>query len=468
MDRILFSIVVWMGCLPLWGQASFSQIDSLIAKMLPEESSVGIAVYDLTAGRTLYTHQAEKLSRPASTMKLLTAITALSRPEADEPFRTEVWHDGVIERDTLKGNLYVVGGFDPEFDDEAMDSLVSQVVSSSFSVVEGQVYGDVSMKDSLYWGSGWAWDDTPAAYQPYLSPLMFCKGTVEVTVLPAALQGDKAVVLCHPRSSYYELDNQARTRVPGAGRLTVTRNWLSNGNRLLVSGNVTGVRKETLNLFDSSAFFIHTFLERLLARGVTVSPTYAYAALPADSGKVARLACWETSIQQVLNQLMKESDNLNAEALLCRLGAQASEKKQVAAEDGIVEIMKLIRRLGKNPNQYKIADGCGLSNYNYLSPALLVDFLKYAYSHTEVFRKLYKSLPVGGVDGTLKHRMKKAPAFRNVHAKTGSFTAINTLAGYLRQKNGHEVAFAIMNQNILSAARARAFQDKVCEVLIGK
>lgn len=468
MDRILFSIVVWMGCLPLWGQASFSQIDSLIAKMLPEGSSVGIAVYDLTAGRTLYTHQAEKLSRPASTMKLLTAITALSRPEADEPFRTEVWHDGVIERDTLKGNLYVVGGFDPEFDDEAMDSLVSQVVSSSFSVVKGQVYGDVSMKDSLYWGSGWAWDDTPAAYQPYLSPLMFCKGTVEVTVLPAALQGDKAVVLCHPRSSYYELDNQARTRVPGAGRLTVTRNWLSNGNRLLVSGNVTGVRKETLNLFDSSAFFIHTFLERLLARGVTVSPTYAYAALPADSGKVARLACWETSIQQVLNQLMKESDNLNAEALLCRLGAQASEKKQVAAEDGIVEIMKLIRRLGKNPNQYKIADGCGLSNYNYLSPALLVDFLKYAYSHTEVFRKLYKSLPVGGVDGTLKHRMKKAPAFRNVHAKTGSFTAINTLAGYLRQKNGHEVAFAIMNQNILSAARARAFQDKVCEVLIGK
>lgn len=468
MDRILFSIVVWMGCLPLWGQASFSQIDSLIAKMLPEGSSVGIAVYDLTAGRTLYTHQAEKLSRPASTMKLLTAITALSRPEADEPFRTEVWHDGVIERDTLKGNLYVVGGFDPEFDDEAMDSLVSQVVSSSFSVVEGQVYGDVSMKDSLYWGSGWAWDDTPAAYQPYLSPLMFCKGTVEVTVLPAALQGDKAVVLCHPRSSYYELDNQARTRVPGAGRLTVTRNWLSNGNRLLVSGNVTGVRKETLNLFDSSAFFMHTFLERLLAWGVTVSPTYAYAALPADSGKVARLACWETSIQQVLNQLMKESDNLNAEALLCRLGAQASEKKQVAAEDGIVEIMKLIRRLGKNPNQYKIADGCGLSNYNYLSPALLVDFLKYAYSHTEVFRKLYKSLPVGGVDGTLKHRMKKAPAFRNVHAKTGSFTAINTLAGYLRQKNGHEVAFAIMNQNILSAARARAFQDKVCEVLIGK
>ena len=50
-------------------------------------------------------------------------------------------------------------------------------------------------------------------------------------------------------------------------------------------------------------------------------------------------------------------------------------------------------------------------------------------------------------------------------AKTGSFTAINALAGYLKMKNGHEVAFAIMNQNILSAAKARNFQNKVCEIL---
>ena len=108
-----------------------------------------------------------------------------------------------------------------------------------------------------------------------------------------------------------------------------------------------------------------------------------------------------------------------------------------------------------------------VADCNYLSPALLVDFLKYAYSQSDVFQKLYKSLPVAGIDGTLKNRMKNTSAFRNVHAKTGSFTAINALAGYLKMKNGHEVAFAIMNQNVLSAARARAFQDKVCEVIIG-
>lgn len=55
-------------------------------------------------------------------MKLLTTITALAHPDADDPFKTEVWYQGVIEQDTLKGDLYVVGGYDPEFDDEALDS----------------------------------------------------------------------------------------------------------------------------------------------------------------------------------------------------------------------------------------------------------------------------------------------------------------------------------------------------------
>lgn len=489
--HILFILLLSASILPLSAQIDSLKIDELIREMLPEASEVGISVYDLTAKKPLFNYRADKLSRPASTMKLLTAITALSRPDAAEPFRTEVWHDGVIEHDTLQGNLYVVGGFDPEFDSTAMDSLIARVAALPFSVVNGQVLGDVSMKDSLYWGAGWAWDDTPASYQPYLSPLMFCKGTVGITVVPSTVKGDTATVSCRPLSSYYTLANETKTRTPSAGKFSFSRNWLYGENHLTAKGNVAGIRKDCINLYDSPRYFMHTFLERLNNQGISTPPSYGFAELPVSSGSISvysgsipvsadsisasadsipvqKIACWNTSVQRVLNQLMKESDNLNAEAFLCRLGAQATGKKHVAAEDGIVEIMKLIRRLGHDPKNYKIADGCGLSNYNYLSPALLVDFLKYAYSRTGIFQRLYKSLPVGGVDGTLKNRMKTAPAFRNVHAKTGSFTAINTLAGYMKMKNGHEVAFAIMNQNVLSAAKARAFQDKVCEVIIGK
>lgn len=476
MKRIILNLLLLACILPLSAQKAGSgaevlsaRLDTLIKHKLPPGSNVAIAVYDLTAGKPLYNYQADKLSRPASTMKLLTTITALSRPEADEPFRTEVWYKGVIERDTLHGDLYVKGGYDPEFDDEALDSLVNAVAQLPFSVIQGRVYGDVSMKDSLYWGSGWAWDDTPYSYQPYLSPLMLNKGVVTVTAT-AGTAGDTARLACTPASSYYTLTNQTKTRTPSAGRFRVSRNWLTNGNDIIVTGNVDGRRSGTVNIYSSQDFFMHTFVERLQARGIYCpSPAYAFAEFLPDSLSVL-ITAYETSVQDVVKEIMKESDNLNAEALLCRLGAQSTGKKHISADDGLSAIRKLIKQLGHNPDRYNLADGCGLSNYNYISPELLISFLRHAYSRTDVFRKLYKALPIGGVDGTLAYRMKKGtPSHRNVHAKTGSFTAINCLAGYLKAGNGHEIAFAIMNQNVLSGREARAFQDAVCdEVIRGK
>ncbi len=492
MKRILLQLILSVCLLPLWAQEAVApvkplsaRIDALIEHKLPAGSNVAISVYDLTAGKPLYGYQADKLSRPASTMKLLTTITALARPEADEPFRTEVWYRGTIERDTLQGDMYVIGGFDPEFDEEALDSLVAAVARFPFSVIRGKVYGDVSMKDSLYWGSGWLWDDTPYSFQPYLSPLMLNKGVVTVIATPGE-RGDSAHLECTPVSSYYTLTNKTRSRTPSAGRFRVGRDWLVNGNNITVAGNVDARRTGTVNIFSSQDFFMHTFMERLQARGIRCIPTagaeseafetvvkpsavassYLFGEFRRDSLSV-RMAFYETPVQDVVKQIMKESDNLNAEAMLCRLGVQSSGKKRVSAEDGLSAVRMLIKKLGHNPDRYNLADGCGLSNYNYISPELLVSFLRYAYSRTDVFRKLYKALPIGGVDGTLEFRMKKGtPSHRNVHAKTGSFTAVNCLAGYLKARNGHEIAFAVMNQNALSGREARAFQDAVCDEVI--
>ena len=472
MKKYLLSLVLSLLFIPVtvWGQNTAakglsSRLDTLIKYQLPVGSNVGISIYDLTDGKSLYTYQADKLSRPASTMKLLTTITALSHPDADDPFKTEVWYQGVIEQDTLKGDLYVVGGYDPEFDDEALDSLVNAVSRFPFSVISGHVYGDVSMKDSIYWGSGWAWDDTPASYQPYLSPLMLNKGLVTVTASPGE-RGHLASLDCVPASSYYTVTNETKSRTPAAGRFGVSRDWLQNGNNIVVKGNVEGKRTGMVNIYSSRDFFMHTFLERLQAKGIQCPVNYAFNELQKDSLSV-QIALFETAIQDVINQIMKESDNLNAEALLCRLGAQATGKKHISDEDGLSVIRKQIKALGEDPDYYKLADGCGLSNYNYISPNLLIAFLKFAYSRTDIFQKLYKALPIGGVDGTLKYRMQRGtPSHKNVHAKTGSFTAINCLAGCLRTTNGHEIAFAIMNQNVLSGAKARAFQDAVCDEVI--
>ncbi|MEG1563536.1 MAG: D-alanyl-D-alanine carboxypeptidase/D-alanyl-D-alanine-endopeptidase [Bacteroides sp.] len=463
----LSGLFLLFACLSttVWGQANFSSsLDSLIAKWLPAGSDVGISVYDLTKQQSIYTYRDRQLSRPASTLKLLTTITALSRPDAEKPFCTEVWYKGVIAHDTLQGDLYVIGGFDPEFDEKEMTALVKDVSALRFSVIKGRVYGDVSMKDSLYFGNGWMWDDMPFAYQPYLSPLMFAKGSITVIATPATKRGEAAHLHLKPVSSYYTVTNKTQTRTPAAGKFFLTREWLKEKNRIIVGGNVEHRNREQVNVHSSQNFFLHTFLEQLRSEGIEVTDGYAFADFQKDSASVF-LTRWETPMQTVVQEMLKKSDNLNAEAVLYRIGAQASGKKRVSATEGITEIQKLASQLGHNPDEYNLADGCGLSNYDYLSPAMLVDFLKYAYSRTDIFRKLYKALPIAGVDGTLRNRMKGTKAYKKVYAKTGSYTAINALAGYLKAANGHDVAFAILHQNVLSEEKARELQDNVCKWL---
>ncbi|WP_288180058.1 D-alanyl-D-alanine carboxypeptidase, partial [Bacteroides sp. CAG:633] len=130
-----------------------SRIDTLLKYELPAGAHAGLCIYDLTAGRMLYEYQADKLSRPASTMKVMTAITALSQQGIDEPFRTELWTRGRIVGDTLKGDLYVVGGFDPELDETDLKELIGGLTKRGIRVLDGRIVGDVSMKDSLYWGT---------------------------------------------------------------------------------------------------------------------------------------------------------------------------------------------------------------------------------------------------------------------------------------------------------------------------
>ena len=78
---------------------------------------------------------------------------------------------------------------------------------------------------------------------------------------------------------------------------------------------------------------------------------------------------------------------------------------------------------------------------------------------------LYDRLPVSGMSGTLKNRLKNSVAYGNIHAKTGTVKAVCTLAGYATAANGHVYAFVLLNTGMQSSRAARLWQDKVCELL---
>ena len=217
-------------------------------------------------------------------------------------------------------------------------------------------------------------------------------------------------------------------------------------------------------LFAPEQYFLSVLADRLRARGIETGVT--------DLGRVPegarRLGGTARPLTDLVRRALKKSDNLAAEAVFYRLAHSLHPERPATAADGAEVIGTAIRALGRNPEDYNVADGSGVSLYNYLSPDLLLAFLRSAYRDPQVFAALWDALPVAGVDGTLAHRMKASPAHRRVRAKTGTLTGVSSLAGYARTEDGRMLAFVIINQNVLRGARARAFQDKVARELVVK
>jgi len=444
-----------------------SGIEKIIDDPFFDKTLIAIDIFDLTDSISIFQKNNKLLLRPASNMKLLSSSASLLNLGEYYTFRTDLYHSGVIEGDTLFGDVYVVGGFDPLFSSQHLGSLARIIQSLGIKHINGGIYGDISKKDSMYWGKGWMWDDDPEPSAPYLNALNINGNSIEVFV-EASKPGSPAVVKLKPDTKYVEVENRSVTiNSRGSGDVLITRDWVNRKNTIIVSGVVTEaevyINYSKVNLLYPERYFLTFFKENLEYLGITADKSIDVRRLEKNA---VYLTSIHRSIDTVLSVVNKESDNLSAEMLIYAI-AYNDSGAPAAAEDGLVALKRLIDSLGFNSNDYSIADGSGVSHYNLLSAELILGILKYMYyQKKELFSLFYNSLAVAGVDGTLRNRMKNTSAQNNVHAKTGTLNGVSNLSGYVTGKNGHLLAFSIMIQNFVEDySKARSFQNKICELL---
>lgn len=460
MKRILFIIsALWGIVANMFAWELKTKIDSLLNTEAMSRATTGIVIYDLTDSVEVYSNCADKLLRPASILKILPSVTAVDYIGGEsECFKTSVYFQSEVKNGILDGNVYIKGGFDPEFMDEDMNRLVDGIAATGVKTVCGNLIGDVSMADTVYWGEGWCWDDAPSSFQPYMSALIFEKGRVKVKVPPLGTGKDVTVF---PKSTFYELQDLRRDEAYRNRRPGVMRDWTENGNMLTVQGNVKYTYTKELSMYRSQDFFMHTLAERLAAKGIKFKG-FLFGETPEDVFEVCSVT---HKLKDALKEALKESDNLSADAILFQLGKEF-HTKYIDRNDCLKIVKRKIRELGFDPADFKMVDGCGISLYNYISANLMIEFLKYAYYTEDIRYYIYQNLPISSHDGTLKHRMYKTPAQGRVHAKTGTVTGVSSLAGYVECKNGKTLAFVIISNGIVPIRRGHQFQDEVCSLLV--
>lgn len=379
---ILLILTIW-GTVTLSAQDSLRiRLDSLLQDPMFETSQVAVMVYDLTADSVCYRYNERQLLRPASTMKLVTAITALDQLGPQYDFQTSVYYTGQIKGHTLVGNIYCVGGFDPTLTIGDVTDMALSVQQLGIDSIAGKLVADRTMKEQVDYGEGWCWDD-------------------ENPLLTALSIGRKDI-------------------------------------------------------------FLTTFAEEVARQGINLENVkLVEGRMPANARHLTTI---RHNISLVLDRMMKKSDNFYAEAVFYQTAASV-RRPLAKASDATGVTRKLLKRLGLDAGSYRLADGSGLSLYNYISAELLCTLLKHAWRTPKIHEALWVSLPIAGVDGTLEKRMTKGPADGNVRAKTGTLTGISSLAGYCRAANGHQLCFSIINQGVMRNQAGKNFQDRVCQVL---
>jgi D-alanyl-D-alanine carboxypeptidase/D-alanyl-D-alanine-endopeptidase (penicillin-binding protein 4) len=380
---------------------------------------------------------------------------------------TKFCYSGKIADGILNGDLYVQGGMDPLFTDNDLDSIVYAVKLKGIKKINGNIYCDLSAMDDLYWGNGWMWDDDPSPDAPYLSALNINENCV-VAKVTGTKTGSSPVMSLIPSSGFFKMVNNAITSESDSiNGLVIYRDWLNRTNSIIAEGNIRPGEEKIVktNVSEPHSYFLSLLREKLNAAGISVSPVIGRGFLPAGCEK---LLDYKRNIDTVIVKLNKISDNLSGEMLLRAL-AEKYYGKPASAKNGILLIDSLIVLCGFDPADYRLVDGSGVSHYNLVSAELVTSVLKYMYlNKQELFRKLYYSLPVAGVDGTLYKRMKETKAYNNVHAKTGTLSGVSCLAGYVTAANGSLIAFSIMIQNhVNNNSKAIYFQDQVCNILAG-
>ncbi len=449
------------------------QIQKEISDPYLSQAHIGVYVEDLTARRTLFRHNARKLFTPASNQKLYTTAVALSLLGADHTFKTDLLLRGQIRDSVLLGDLIIYGRGDPAisgrfFDGEAyavFNNWADTLRALGIKAIRGDVIADDSYFDDRRLGEGWNWDDEPYYYSAQIGALSFNDNCVDVTVMPGKSVGDTVRYRALPATGYVRFENRARTgprdslTQPRLGRMRA-RNVITLDGGLPADGEDY---HESITVEEPALWFLENLKQAWQRRDISVSGAYRHQRRAARAADSLLWVHHSPPLSELIRVVNKKSHNFYAEQIFKALGAEIYHEGSASRAARVVREWLTAR--GVALDAAVIADGSGLSRMNQIAPVATATLLKSMYYHPD-FKVFYNSLPVAGVDGTLKGRMKNSPAEKVARAKTGYVRHMRTLSGYTRDRDGHDYVFSIMvNHYAVPTAYVNHLQDRLVILL---
>jgi len=435
--------------------------DLVAATRIPgvNRASWGIVVDSLDRHERLFDLNARTLFVPASIAKLVSVATAAEAVGWDYRFPTTLLATGSISQGTLSGDLVIVGSGDPSIGGRGgadLSEFVAAVRAAGVTRIEGRIVGDDDGLEEPRPQLAWAWDDIGYPAGALFGALNFAENRTVVSVAPGRVVGGPATVAGDSRAVGRPIINRTVTAPVGTAAMMWPEQRPGEPS-LTIAGSIpldAPAMQLGVSAGNPTRWFADVLRARLIEDGVEIigeAVDIDDLAPPPDRHGATPLFTYNSpTLADIARPLLKESINLYGEALMRLNADKGAFPTNDAALDGL---QKRLASWGVADGSYQLVDGSGLSRRDAISPEAIMTVLQRMSDPSDSSRFL-AALPIAGVDGSLAARMKGTAAEGNLRAKTGTMSNVRSLAGYVTDRDGEQLAFVIVINNFEGSSAA--------------
>ena len=445
--------------------------DALAKAGLPEDS-IGLIVARVSDQRVLFTHQAELSFQTASTMKLLTTAVALERLGPVYRGRSELGSAAVVSNEVLQGDLVLRGMADADLKTAAFRGMLQSLRQQGIAEIAGDLLLDRTFFSPPRLDIGVPPFDESPEFQYNVIPdaILVIGNLIELTMSSTA-------------DGFTARMNQPMDQVALAPAMTlvegVCKDWEDTWKIPLIERTADGIIRivihgsfpkncdatTRLNVIDRTDFVDRLFRQLWRELGGRFTGVVREGAAPVSARVLAEHR--SRTLPDILRDINKPSDNPLTRSLYLTLGALALDGDTSATSTvrGEQVVRGWLRERGISDAGLVLDNGSGLSRTERLPPRLLADVLR-VMNKSEWAPEFISSLPIVGIDGTMRNRLKDSPATGRARVKTGTLRDVVSVAGYVRNADGDWcIVVGLINHPQASHTIARPVVDALIEWL---
>ncbi|MCU1724963.1 MULTISPECIES: D-alanyl-D-alanine carboxypeptidase/D-alanyl-D-alanine-endopeptidase [unclassified Pseudomonas] len=411
-----------------------------------QDSALSLVMLPLNGPGTPTIFNADVSVNPASTMKLVTTYAALEMLGPTYQWKTEFYSDGPLSNGVLNGNLYLKGGGDPKLNMEKLWLLMRDLRANGVQTITGDLVLDRShfIQPQLPQFN----DDGGDENKPFLVKPDSLLVNLKALRFVARNDGGRVLVSVEPPIASIRIDNQVKA-LPSkqcTGEVRYNPVVQADGVTVTVTGQLgEGCNSQTyLSLLDHPTYAAGAVRAIWNELGGTIQGRDRVEDVPKSARLLAR--AFSPDLVEIIRDINKYSNNTMAQQLFLSLGARFrtdADGDDARAAQRVVR--QWLAKKGITASHLVMENGSGLSRAERVSAREMATLLQAAWK-SPYAAEFISSLPLTGMDGTMRKRLKRTAMAGEAHIKTGTLNTVRAISGFSRDSNGTTWAVtAILN-----------------------